>query len=327
MTSKLPVSPTKLSVLIATVLGVHVGTSYASLLNYNIVTESGYAIGQSAPLTYNSVDSNPTYAASSLEYGTYNSDPHTRGAARGDDLGWMYSRSGGQGSYFSHYSVVTQNVELQNNSGSAQYYNYNFAINFGSLSAYDFGFTNATEYSTAGYEVVIAVNNVALWQSAFVLQTNQANGTLGSGTGTTLASYAIGESYFSWPEYFSNLDLGLLNIGQSLQLSYSIKTFVAGNHATSCYGYGDVPSAVESQLSALTADENCDGGYGEYGGMSFNGDTYAQFGDPNGFNSTPVMFKEDSFTARAQGVAAPGTLALAGLGLAGLAFRRRKPKV
>lgn len=313
MVSNINFHPKKLSVVIATILGVNLNTSYATLLNYNIITESGYAIGETAPLTNSASNSDPVSAYIELQYNNYGQDPNTRGAAAGNDSGWMYSRSGGQGSYFSHYSIVTQTVDLLNNTGFDQNYVYDFVINFGSLSAYNFSFNSALEYSMAGYEVEIAVNNNALWQSAFTLTTDLASGSVGSGSNTSLATYSNGNSSFSWPEYTGNLGLGVLGNGQSLTLTYSIKTFVAGNHSASCYGYGS---------------SGCDGygygGYGNYGYLNFNGDTYAQFGDPNGFNSTPIAFNNQNIRPQRDTISAPGTLALAGLGLAGLAFRRRK---
>jgi uncharacterized protein (TIGR03382 family) len=338
MASKFNFHPKKLSVMIAAVLGANINTSYASLLNYNIVTESGYAIGQTPPITYNSIDNSPTYSSTYLNYNNYGENPNTRGAAAGDEYGWMYSRAGGEGSYFSHYSIVTQSVELENNSGVGQNYNYSFAINFGSLSAYNLGFSNADEYSSAGYEVDILVNNVSLWQSAFLLTSSLNNGAVGTGSGTSLASYNSGDEYFSWPEYFGNLNLGLLNAGDSLTLSYSIKTFVAGNHSATCSGYGvpTVLSAPEEDsgqsigVQTASLEASCNGygygGYGSYGYLNFNGNTYAQFGDPNYFTSTPIAFNAQNITSQRQSVDAPGSLALAGLGLAGLAFRRRKQK-
>ncbi|OBP13878.1 hypothetical protein A5320_14475 [Rheinheimera sp. SA_1] len=321
MVSKINFHPKKLSLVIATILGVNLNTSYATLLNYNIITESGYAIGQTTPLINSSTHSDPASSSVYLDYNSYGQDPNTRGAAAGNDYGWMYSRSGGQGSYFTHYSVVTQTVDLQNDSAFDQDYNYNFAINFGSLSAYNFSFNTALEYSMAGYEVEISVNNTALWQSSFTLTTDLASGSVGSGSGVSLAAYSEGNNYFSWPEYSGNLGLGLLGSGQSLTLSYSIKTFVAGNHAASCNGYGS--PAGFSEL-----EEDCNGygygGYGSYGYLNFSGDTYAQFGDPNSFSGTPVAFNNQNITPQREVIAAPGTLALAGLGLAGLAFRRRK---
>ena len=328
MASTIRFHPKKLSVIIATVLGVNLNTASASLLNYMIVTESGYEIGETGAISNSTTHSDPTGSSSYLDYNMSGQDPNTRGAAAGNDSGWMYSRAGGQGSYFSHTSVVTQNVDLENDSGVDQNYNYSFAINFGSLSAYNSGFTNPLEFSTAGYEVAILVNNVSLWQSAFMLTNTMDTGAVGSGSGTSLSAYTAGHEYYSWPEYFGNLNLGLLGSGQSLTLSYSIKTFVAGNHTASCNGYG-TPTAVEEtdmQLMAATIIEDCDNGYGNYGYPNFNGDTYAQFGDPNGFSSTPVAFNNQNITPQRQSVDEPATLALAGLGLAGLAFRRRQQR-
>ncbi len=313
MVSKINFHPKKLSVVIATILGVNLNTSYATLLNYNITTESRYDIGQPVVDTDSVSDSGATSSSVYLDYNSYGQDPNTRGAAAGNDSGWMYSRSGGQGSYFSHYSIVTQSVDLQNDSGFDQNYIYDFAINFGSLSAYNFSFNTALEYSIAGYEVEIAVNNSAMWQSSFTVTTDLASGSVGSGTGVSLAAYSNGNNYFSWPEYTGNLGLGLLGNGQSLTLTYSIKTFVAGNHATSCNGYGS------SECNGYGY-----GGYGNYGYLNFSGDTYAQFGDPNSFSGTPVAFNSQNIRPQRDDIAAPGTLALAGLGLAGLAFRRRK---
>lgn len=320
-------TPRKLSVLIATLLGVSLLPAQATLLNYNILTNSGYKHAQDESI---SSENNDMSAGSSYASDSYwSAERNSEGAAAGNDSGWMYSRSRGEGAYYHHYSSVTQVVDVLNDTGVMQNYSYDFRINFGSLTANNYDFSSSEEFSIAGYMVDILLNGSSIWHSMYTISNNLADGFSATASGTNLVSYTDGSSYASWGEYASTLNLGLLGAGDALNLSYSIKTFVKGNHLQGCGG-GQVPTAVgqpqqnDDQFSTAAIAEDCYGdyGYGGYGYYGFTGYTYAQFGDPNGFNSLPVAFNEQNI--RISSVSEPTPLLFAGLGLAGLAFRRRR---
>ena len=305
--------PNMLSVMIAGALGLAHAPSYASLLNYTLTAETSYE--QDANSDSNS-DTGPVSAWSNISL--YSAEANLWGSASGDSNGWMYSVSSGEGQDYRVDSSITQSVDVQNNSGIDLDYSYDFVINFGSLSAYNWGFTDADEYSQAGYVVEIALNNTTIWASAAELLTD-LNGTTANFSGTQWASYSAGSDWFNWGEYSDTLNLGTLSAGSSFHLTYRISTFVAGNHL-GCGGIGIV--AFDS------AGPDCDDGYGYGYGHGFTGSSYAQFGDPNNFNTTPVAFSDDNITGRpTTSVPAPSTALILGAGLAGLAFRRRKNKV
>lgn len=326
------ITPARLSLLIAGVLGVQLPSLQAGALTFNIDTKSGYSIGPGGS-TASSEDSQTDSTNSSvyIKYGDYGTDPHTYGTAKGDNSGWMYTYAFGQGSTYAHTSEVVQNVEFTNDSGSAQDYLYNFLITWGSLTAYNYNFTTQDEYSRAGYLVDIMLNGNSVWSSAFELLTD-INGTTTAGSGPMLGSYSSGSSYYSWSPYSGQINLGVLAAGASFELSYKIRTYVDGNHLTTCYGYGNEPTGEQIGLMA-TEEPACDSGYGYggygYGGyLDYAGYTYAQFGDPFNFDGNAAGFTQNNLVGRTPGsVSEPGSLAILGAGVAALAFRRRQKKV
>ncbi len=224
-------------------------------------------------------------------------------AGRGDDNGWMYSYAGG-GGYFDSQGRIQQSVEFTNNSGVAQNYSFDFTINFGSLSAYNYEPLTGNGFVSSGNNVAIRLDGVDLFTSEAELM-NNSSGTMLSTDGVVLGSYASGSNSYSWGEYTGVLDLGVFNPGESFLLEYDIVTFsnsnVAGSGSASCSEGGE--------------------GEGEYGCYPTYG--YSQFGDPSGVSGMPITNVTVTGSA-VHAVPEPGLLLLLCGGIAGLAFSGRK---
>lgn len=307
--------PKVLSAMIAGILGLAHAPTYANLIDYELLAEASYQQGSNS-----GNDSNTGATAASAEVNPGLLSAILAGRASGTSAGWMYSTAGGEGLSYRVDSSITQSVEVSNNSAADLDYSYNFVVNFGSIQANNYGFTDTAEYSQAGYYAEILVNGIVLWSSMAELLTNLA-GTTSSFSGTQWGTYVDGSEFFNWGSFSDTLDLGSLAAGSSLNLSYRISTFAAGNHLNlGC----DVGGGGGGEIGLL-AVEICDDGYGY--GFGFSGYSYAQFGDPNSFSTSPVAFSDDNITGRAIAtVPTPATGLLIGVGLAGLAFRNRRKK-
>ncbi len=236
-------------------------------------------------------------------------------AGRGNDSGWMYSRAGGNG-IFSAQGYIQQSVTFTNTSGIAQNYFFDFTINRGSLSAYDYAGLNG-DFIQAGNDVAITLNGTAIFTSTANLRNDDSGANLVT-TGTVLGSYSSGSESYFWGPYTDTLDLGVFGAGETFTLEYDILTFADG----------DIVNRV--------CDNDGYGGYGEVGngyGEVIGDDGYglcdmsyarSQFGDPNNINSIPA-FTGVTFTGvPTTSVPEPGTLFLMGSGVLGLAFARRR---
>ncbi len=147
------------------------------------------------------------------------------------------SRSSGEGRYdvTGSFKIVQTFV---NTSATAANATFNFYITPGLLANYvgSVPLTGA-EFVTSGISFDVQRNGASVWGSSATLSTN-ASGTTFNATGDT-GLYAGAGTYYAIPGQGRAVDLGIVNAGQSISLSYELKTFAQGQSLSG--GSRDVP--------------------------------------------------------------------------------------
>lgn len=238
---------------------------------------------------------------------------HTYGFTSG--LTYFGARASGTGTFFAQTSA-TYTDSYTNTSGAAQLVTFNFNVDSGQIGLSGSG----TGY--ADLQLRLLFNNVLVAGDH-----GRVDGTTCSTNvnGATDNAGLLGSDYLSCSNAFeasgSNGSYSasqLVNAGDTLNINYAIiaeaaGTFVADEASTHCsYGYGG-----EFNTFALVDGPTPSATYCQ----PFN--AIARSGDPAGF--TPFTPGQFSITAEST-VPEPGSLALAGLALGGLAMARRKRK-
>lgn len=260
---RLPLRP------MAAAIGLGLVMASAATQAATVSASSSYTLGGSTPVTQS--DSN-AYGVDLFAYaGTWNWGTgdsaflHTYGYASGD----FGSRTTGYGNYDVR-GVFRIEENIVNSSASAQQASFNFFVTPGNLSNFV-----RTSLAASGDQVSSAIaftvkaNGNTIWSSAASLRTD-ASGTVFASSGVdiytqnSVTSYSVGGSHFS-------VDLGVINAGGSVNLSYEISALAQGQ---STYENGHAVPLVttlvpeqtiyhpESSYEAFVYDG---GGYG-YGG-------------------------------------------------------------
>lgn len=223
----------------------------------SLLATGSYKLGSDTTqnLISNSPGSFPVDVLSFPSSGTNNAGLHSYGSATGN----FGSRSSGFGVYDVTGSFRIEET-ITNNSVIAQAATFSFFITPGLLSNNIGSALTGTDYVSSGLSFDVRRNGSTVWGSGASL-TSTASGTSFSATGDS-SLYAGSGTYYSINGVSKSVDLGVINAGQSITLSYELDTFAKGNSQS---GVERVVPETTYNVPEQWVTETCSG-YGGYGG-------------------------------------------------------------
>jgi hypothetical protein len=206
---------------------------------------------------------NPVDALAQNSVGANSAFSHSFGATSGN----FGSRSSGVGIYdVAGAFKIVQTVT--NTSSVAQSAKFNFYISPG-LLANNLGSAAFKEgdFIKAGLGFDVQRDGTQIWGSTGLLQTSFGNATSFSGTGDS-SLYSGSGSQIIIKGVSKSVDLGVINAGESITLSYELTSFAQGHSLPS--GERNVPPMTYTIPDAWI-NVTCGGGYGGggYGGGGY----------------------------------------------------------
>ena len=348
-------------VAVAAALCVVSAAASAGTVVTSLRADGSYSLGGSTPTSLVDSNSSPLNGASVDVLSFPNSGSNSAGLhSYGYTGGNFGSRSSGQGVYdvSGAFKIV---MTISNTTLVAQTARFDFNITPGLLSNSIASPLIGSEFLNAALKFDIRRNGTTVWGSAATLNST-ASGTTFNASGDTSLYARSSDTYYSVANVSRSIDLGVLNAGESMQLSYQLDSFAKGSSAAGAnrivpateyfvpdqwvdecsfsegYGDGYGPACVFGNLRLIPAHTVTVPGYTIFGAV---GGSQASSGDPfdvdqdGNIISDPTRIRADasrfgaSVTLTAVPVGAipePETYALmlGGLGLVGWMARRRR---